>query len=123
MANEISLSISLAVRKSNLDNSRSLSGSFTLNAASPAKAAGIASIGFAAHEALPMGDVATAGWALFKNLDATNFVNIGIDSGGNFHPTIKLKPGECAACRLASNAPYAKADTAAVKLEYEIWDD
>lgn len=123
MSNEISFQANLSIRKGELNDVRALSGVHTLNAASPAKAAGVASIGFAAHEALPMGDVAAAGWAAFKNLDATNFVTIGIDSGGTFHATIKLKAGESCVARLASNAPYAKADTAAVKLQYEIWDD
>lgn len=124
MANEISINASLSVRKGNLSDTRSHSGSFTLNAASPAKAAGIASIGFAAHEAIPMGDVSTAGWARFKNLDATNYVQIGTDVTGTFVPFLKLMPGEPAGpLRLGTNAPYAKAAVAAVKLDYEIYDD
>lgn len=123
MANEISIQANLAVRKSFLTARRQQSRSFTLNAASPAKAAGIASIGFAAHEAIPMGDVATAGWAWFENLDATNYVQIGVDVSAAFHPIIKLMPGEFAVVRLATNAPYAKANTAAVKLDYEIFED
>lgn len=123
MANEITVTGTLTVRKGYLDSSRSRSRSHTLNAASPAKASGIASIGFAAHEALPMGDVATAGWARFENLDATNYVQIGVDNTGTFIPVIKLMPSECVIVRLATNAPYAKANTAAVKLDYEIYDD
>jgi len=123
MANEISLSTNFSVRKDFLATNRSTSRSFNLNAASPAKAAGIASIGTSAHEALPMGDVSTAGWARFENLDATNYVQVGVDSSGTFIPFLKLKPGEFHICRLATNAPYAKANTAAVKLDYEIYDD
>jgi hypothetical protein len=123
MANEISVSLQLSIRSGNLEYSRSGSRSFSLVASAPAKAAGIASIGFAAHEALVMQDVATAGWARFENMDATNFVRIGVDSTGTFVPFLKLKPGEIAVCRLGTNAPYAKADTAAVKLDYEIFED
>lgn len=123
MANEISVTTNLAVRSGNLQYSRSGNRSFDLVASSPAKASGIASIGFAAHEALPMADVGTAGWARFENLDATNYVQIGVDVAAAFVPVIKLKPGEIAVCRLATNAPYAKAAVAAVKLDYEIFED
>ncbi|TXH10002.1 MAG: hypothetical protein E6R03_15985 [Hyphomicrobiaceae bacterium] len=123
MANEIQVSASLSVQKGYLTARRSQTRSFTLNAASPAKAAGIASIGTAAHEALPMGDVGTAGWAWFENLDSTNYVQIGTDNGGAFIPFLKLMPGEPQLVRLGTNAPYAKANTAAVKLDYEIFED
>jgi hypothetical protein len=123
MANEISVSATLTARKGYLDCTRTRSRSFTMNAASPAKAAGIAAIGFAAHEAIPMGDVATAGWSRFENLDETNYVQIGTDSTGTFIPFAKLKAGEFCVLRLGTAAPYAKANTAAVKLDYEIYDD
>lgn len=123
MANEISVSGTLGVRKGYLNAMRNQGRAFTLNAASPAKAAGIASIGHSAHEAIPMGDVSTAGWAWFENLDTTNYVEIGIDVSSAFHAFLKLKPGEFALVRLATNAPYAKANTAAVKLDYEIFED
>jgi hypothetical protein len=123
MANEITVQATIAVRKDYLSARRNLGSSFDLNAASPAKAAGIASIGFAAHEALPMGDVGTAGWAWFVNLDATNYVEIGVDVAAAFVPMVRLKPGEPALFRLATNAPYAKANVAAVKLDYEIFEN
>jgi hypothetical protein len=123
MANEISVNANLAVRSGNLQYSRTASRSFDLVAATPAKASGIASIGFAAHEALPMADVGTAGWARFENLDATNYVQIGTDVAAAFVPFCKLKAGEFTVIRLGTNAPYAKANTAAVKLDYEIFED
>ena len=124
MANEINVSATLSVRTGYLDSgSRPRSRSFTLNAASPAKSAGIASIGFATHEAIPLGDVATNGWARFENVDATNYVEIGIVVSATFYPVIKLKAGEFTVVRLGTSAPYAKANTAAVKLDFEIYDD
>ena len=74
-------------------------------------------IGFAAAEALNVGEITTVGWAYFRNLDSTNFVEIGYDDSG-FKDLLKLKAGEWCICRLSQNAPYAKADTAAVDLEY-----
>jgi hypothetical protein len=123
MSNEVTVNASLNVRKVNLIQTRSANGAFDLNAASPAVAAGTKSIGFAAHEAIALGSVATPGWAYFKNVDATNYIQLGTDSSGAFIAFAKLKPGEFCILRLATAAPYAKANTAAVKLTYEIYDD
>jgi len=82
----------------------------------------VAYIGFAAHEALVLGDIATPGLAYFRNCDATNFVQIGVDVAAAFVPFLKLLPGQYAMCWLATAAPYAKADTASVKLDYMICD-
>lgn len=74
------------------------------------------------HEALAMGDVASAGGAYFLNTDATNYVDIGVDVSATFYGLIRLMPGEFAFCpRLATNAPYAKANTSSVNLEYIIF--
>ena len=73
-------------------------------------------------EALALGDVATPGFAVFKNLDDTNFVEIGVGTGP-FVPFLKLKPGEQCMCRLGTTAPRAQADTAAVDLFYIIYSD
>ncbi|QNN24328.1 hypothetical protein HED60_19310 [Planctomycetales bacterium ZRK34] len=76
------------------------------------------------HEALSVpSEIATAGYAFFRNLDDTNFVEIGIDDTATFESVIKLKPSEFALLRLSTTAPYAKADTAAVNLEYLIVED
>lgn len=79
----------------------------------------VQSIGFATHEALDVAEVTTFGFAYFKNLDATNYVQIGIDESGTFHPFIKLLAGQEAQVWL-SEAPYAQADTGAVLLDYVI---
>jgi len=59
---------------------------------------------------------------MFRNLDATNFVEIGYDDSG-FKNVIKLKAGETFITRISQSAPYAKADTAAVELFYIIYED
>jgi hypothetical protein len=123
MADEISFSAKLTVTSGNLsETSGGVSDTFDLADTSPAATGGIAAIGFAAHEALAMGDVSTAGWAYFKNLDATNFVTIGVDVSSTFYPFLKLKAGEYCICPLGTSAPYAKADTAAVQLQFRIYD-
>lgn len=83
-------------------------------------ASGVLSVATSAT-AIPMGSVATGGFAIFKNLDATNYVTIRAGSGGA--DVVKLKTGESALFRLATNTPYAIANSAAVNLEYLIVED
>ena len=124
MANEITLRWNLTATKGSLSRTkRPASQSITLSAASPAVSGGVISVGFASHEAIPLGDLAAVGVAWFANVDATNYVELGVDVGGTFYPFVKLKAGESYPLRLGSSAPYAKANTAAVKLEYEILDN
>ncbi len=73
------------------------------------------------EEALLMGDVGTAGYVLLVNRDDTNFVEIRPGSG--IADLIKIKAGEFALFRLAMDAPYAIADTAACQLEYLVIED
>ena len=121
MADEISANASLRVLKGYLDLTRA-PAPVRATMAGAHMSAGVNSIGFAAHEALPVsGDVATAGWAFFRNLDATHFVQVGLDVAAAFVPFLKLLPGEFAGpVRLATTAVYAKADTAAVALDWMI---
>ena len=123
MADEISLSISLRAVKGSLEISKSVSQTITIATAKPNAAGGTQAIGFAAHEAVTLGDVAANGVAFFRNLDTTNFVQIGVDVSAAFHPLVRLNAGECCVMRLsAAVAPYAQADTAAVIIEKIILD-
>lgn len=120
MADEITVSARLQVRKGGITLDKNFQA-IRVDMAGDAKTESIQPIGFAAHEVLVLSDgVTTAGYAYFHNLDITNFVQIGIDSGGTFHPLVKLFPGEVALFRLATSSVYAKADTASVNLEYGI---
>ena len=60
----------------------------------------------------------------FRNIDETNFVEIGITSddtsGGTFYPFLKLLAGEYAVGRLSNATIFAKADTAAVNLQFRM---
>lgn len=79
----------------------------------------VQSIGTSA-EALALGDVAVPGWCRFKNLDATNYVEIGFDDSG-FVTFLKLLKGEETGwMRISQAAPYARANTGAVLLDYTI---
>ena len=66
----------------------------------------------------------TAGWAYFCNLDATNYLQIGLYISSTFYPFAKLKAGEACVIRIDPAAVvYAKANTAACLLEFCILDD
>jgi hypothetical protein len=125
MANEITSNFSLSVSKGSLTFSRSLSKQITISASSPNVAGGTQAIGTAAAgEAIVLGDVATNGVAYFVNLDATNFIEIGIQNGGTFYPLLRFNAGEGGCMRLAQGVtPYARANTSSAILEYHIFDN
>lgn len=81
-------------------------------------------IPFAADAALDLGSVVNPGFAMFANLDSTNYVEVGIDIGAVFYPFLRLGPGEKhGPMKLTPGlVPYAKANTAAVSLFYIIYN-
>lgn len=85
---------------------------------------GTQSIGSSSEEAIAENEVATAGYVFIRNLDDTNFVLVGLAdvSTDNDARPIKLKPGEIALFR-ANGDLNAKADTAAVRIQYYIFED
>jgi len=90
----------------------------------PTHVGGTQTIGFAAHEALDITGLTTLGVAYFRNRDASNFAEIGVDVAATFYPLVRLNPGEGWAFRLSQGiTPYAQADTGAVVLQREILDD
>ena len=73
------------------------------------------------EEALAQGaDLGTPGYILIKNLDSTNYVEVGSTTGVY---DIKLKAGEVALYRHNSATVYAKANTAACLVEYVLIED
>ena len=73
-------------------------------------------------EALSVTDVSTTGWSYFRNLGPTNYVDLGTGTT-TFVAFARLKAGEAAIMRLGTNAPTARANTAAVNLQYYILAD
>ena len=125
MANEIQISWTARIVKGSLSLIRAFNAQFTLNAAAPNVAGLTKSIPTtAAGTALGLGSVATNGVGYFVNTDAANYVELGIQQGGTFYPFLRLNAGEGFPVRVAQGvAPYARANTAAVVLEYAICDD
>lgn len=126
MASEIKITTSINYAKGDLDSLYlpPRNQSITQNTAAPTRVGGNQTIGFAAHEAIVLTDLTTNGWAYFRNRDAANFVQIGVDVAATFYPLVRLNAGEGCLFRLSQGiTPYAKADTAAVILQREILDD
>lgn len=77
-----------------------------------------------AEEDMPVGDVATNGWLVLYNLDATNFVKYGPKSAGAMIEFGRLRTGEFAMLRLASGVTNRWiADTAACKVQMLLLND
>lgn len=122
MANEISVTSALSVAKTELAMSRSGTKQFDLTAAVPAMSPGIIEVG-TSHEALDLGDVAGAGgFCWFQNLGPTNYVELGVDVSATFYPLVRLYPGQATVFALGTTAPYARANSAAVRMEALILD-
>jgi len=70
-------------------------------------------------EAIDLGEIASPSWAMFRNLDEINFVELLTGTGGVVFA--KIEAGETAGpFRLGSGAqaPFAKADANAVQIEF-----
>lgn len=120
---DITMSASFNVLKGTLKRQYTRSDTLDFVASAPATAAGTPTISTAAGgEALVLQDVASLGWARFENLSTTNYVEVGIVVSATFYPFLKLLAGEYAFMRLPTGiAPYARANTGDVQLDYEIF--
>jgi hypothetical protein len=124
VSNEISYTFQILLNNGTLKDQYA-SGSISATQSVAALVRNVQSIAVTpAYTALDLGSVGTLGtpgFAVFQNLDLVNFVEIGIDVGSVFCPFMKLKPGEQGMLRLGTTAPWARADTLAVKLFYVIY--
>lgn len=81
----------------------------------------VQAIGFAAHEALVVTDLATIGWGTFLNQDDVNSIQLGNDVAGVFSPFLTILPNEeSGPVRLTNLAIYAKAAVASCNLDYTL---
>ena len=74
----------------------------------------------AAGTALDLASISTQGFSHFVNLDATNYIELGTQTGGTFYPFVKLKAGEACVLPLGTSAPFARANTASVNLDFVV---
>ena len=83
----------------------------------------VVTVGFAAEEDMPIGDVSVLGWLFLKNLDSTNFVTYG-PKDTTMKAFGRIEPGEYAALRLEPGITLRwQADTADVQVKVLLLED
>lgn len=96
MANEITVSVSLGVANGNYSDSFSSSG-VKVDQTTQKAQAGIISVGTAV-QTISLGEVATAGYAAFRNLSTatsgTAYIALGAYVGTNLHSFAALRRGQ-----------------------------
>ena len=112
MANEIQINATL--RYSKTGASASLSTSFFADQVGDKYESGIQTIG-TAEESLQKGDIGTIGWLAIRNLDATNFLELGSTTAQ--YSTI-IPAGKGCVTTWGHTGTFVKANTAAVNAEY-----
>lgn len=117
MANEGTATASLKVVKGtgNALFNYSVSHSKIFDVSGTEVADTIYSIGTSA-EAVPLGDIGTAGYLWAQNLDTTNYVTLSVETDGT-SALVRLNAGDVALFRCAG-APYAMANTAACRVRF-----
>jgi hypothetical protein len=103
------------LRYSKSPDSASLSTSFFADQTGDKYQAGVATIG-TTEESLDKGDVGTIAYIAVRNLDTTNYIQLGSTTGVY---AMIIKAGKGAVFPWGSaTTPFVKANTAAVELEY-----
>ena len=122
MADEITMTASLQVSATNFAESFQ-PGKISIDLADTSGSGGTQTIGTAV-EAITKGDTSDGGVFFFRNIDETNYVEIGPTSddtaSGTFYPTIKLLAGEYSVGRLAGADVFARANTASIDLQFRM---
>lgn len=131
MANEFELSASLSFQNAEMSDAvvAQVVDLLASQAAGGRYTSGIVSVGFASEEAIFLGEVSSPGWFFAQNLDETNFVKVLTGTGGvafaKLRPRTTSQVGHF--CLLpfgpGVTAPYWQADTAAVRVQYWVFDN
>lgn len=123
MAKEVTVACQLSVNNG-LNSESFASGSFQVDQTVQLSSSGIIQVG-TATQTISMGEVTTAGYAVFRNLSTatsgTSYVALGAYVGTNMHELIALRRGQPAVLPLKGNATVAaKAYGDSVRLRYII---
>ena len=113
MAKEISIGVTISFQKGGAQVSRS--EAITVDVTGDAFSHEVQEVGTSEEQLAQGADLGTPGYIFIKNLDATNYVEIGSTTGVY---DIKLKAGEVCLYRHNSATVYAKANTGACNVEY-----
>lgn len=116
MANLNAIQISATLKYSANKAAASLSTTFSDDQAGDKYQAGVQSVG-TTEEELDKGDVGTIGYLAIRNMDQSNFVQLGAATGAY---SFEVPAGKGAVLPWKSANVFIKADTAAVEVEYLI---
>lgn len=124
MADEIKVSMTCRMRNGNADETFAASG-LQFNQTTQASVGGIMQIGTAV-ETISLGDVASAGYAGFRNLSTatsgTAYIAIGHYDGTNLHEVVHLRRGQPAVAPLRSTITLgAKSYGTSLPLRYVVF--
>lgn len=120
MANEITVSMSLSFLKGGIGSSLSFSD-LKFDVSGTDYFQGTQGVAQTADEALNLGHLGTPGWCMIQNTDATNYVTVRFQNDDG--DCIKIKAGETACFRFGATAPFVKANTADVQINYLLIED
>lgn len=119
MADEITITVGMSALKSELVISEPTK-TIQRTMAGTHHAASVQDIG-TTYEALAIpAELATLGYCHLKNVDATNYIEIGVEVAAAFYPVIKLIPGDIAVLRFSPVSLFGRANTAGAKLRFSM---
>jgi hypothetical protein len=122
MADEIKLTINSRVVNGDFKDRWDM-GQLSLDQAAQGALSGVIDVGTTAED-LDVGDVATPGILILRNLDDTNYVEIGKDVSASFEAIAKLKPGYPAVLPIASGVTLQlRANSAACNVQFLLLED
>jgi len=123
VSNELKITLSIRATKGELDW-RPPIGTMNVDMANGRRGGFVQTVGTTEEAIGGLTDLTTFGWAWIKNLDTTNYVEIGPDSGGTAGTMVsmmKLLAGEYALFPVTPGITLkARANTAAVDLDVNV---
>lgn len=125
MANEITIQSSISCANGNFKLTLN-NGQFRVNqSVAGGGSPGTVTVAFASATTISLADMTKPGFVWIKNLDATNYVTYGPDSGGSMVGFGELKAGEETILRLSRTTPTVKmqANTAACEVQIHAFED
>ena len=122
MAGEFKLTVAHNITKGYYKDSYS-PGQFSIDQATQGAFTGVLAIG-TSEEAITFTDIGTLGWLTMHNLDTTNYVDWGPDSGGSMVAVGRMKANEVAVFRLKPGITLRlQANTASCKVLFKCYND
>jgi len=122
MANEIKINLSLQADNGSFSQTFN-PGQLQIDQAAIGFHGPVVTVG-TTEEVVPNGDVSTVGVFLCRNLDAANYVTVGVSTGGAMYDFARIEAGESFVLRREPSSILRwKANTAAVKVQQYLFED